>query len=643
MKPTTLQYFSFSILFISSLCSLSASARQVELDPVTVTSSLVAVKTSQSGRNIIVVPGAQFRHLPVNSIDEFLRYLPGLEVQMRGPMGAQSDFVLRGGTFQQVLVVLDGIRINDPNTGHFSSYIPISPSEIERVEILKGAASAIYGSEAVGGVIHVITKTFAARRNNSVKRMAGQVAAGGYGLVNGQLGGDYQAGSTAISGGVVTNNAEGQQQRGTKGYVHNTTASISAMHFFNDHLSLAVRSAFDKRNFAAQNFYTIFASDTATEKVQSFWNQARLSYSKQAHRLDLHLGYKSVVDDYRFSPSATANSNKSQLLQALATHQWQADTKTSLTSGLQWLGKSIRSNDRGNHSLQQAGVFSSLNRRFGNLNLNVAVRGNWNERSGWELVPQLNTSVKISDWQLRAVAGKTTRDADFTERFNNYNKAFVASGSIGNANLKPEHSFSYEVGADYYGFEHFKLAATVFRQEFSNLIDYVPTPYAQMPRRENLSATGTYALAKNITGINNTGFETDLVYDRMLEGDKQLSGSVGLTLINTQSNNQPPSFYVSSHAKLITNIAVRYTTRAYSIGINGLYKEREPRSAAALFTQTSKAYFLMNIKVQGYLYQDKMGVYIQADNVFNKTYSDLLGAQMPGRWLMAGLTFSFSG
>jgi vitamin B12 transporter len=102
----------------------------------------------------------------VQSLDELLRYVPGVEVQARGPMGAQSDLVLRGGTFQQVLVVLDGLRLNDPITGHFSSYIPIAPAEIERIEILKGASSALYGSDAVGGVVHIITKTFAAKKQH---------------------------------------------------------------------------------------------------------------------------------------------------------------------------------------------------------------------------------------------------------------------------------------------------------------------------------------------------------------------------------------------------------------------------------------------------------------------------------------------
>jgi vitamin B12 transporter len=87
-----------------------------------------------------------------------------------GPMGTQSDFVLRGGTFQQVLVVLDGLRLNDPITGHFSSYVPITPGEIERIEVLKGASSAIYGSDAVGGVIHIITKTFGEKRQRTFQK-----------------------------------------------------------------------------------------------------------------------------------------------------------------------------------------------------------------------------------------------------------------------------------------------------------------------------------------------------------------------------------------------------------------------------------------------------------------------------------------
>ena len=132
----------------------------LDLDPLTLTTSRAPQKASETGRSITVVDGSLFKQLPVFSIDELLKYVPGVEVQSRGPMGAQSDIVMRGGTFQQVLVLVDGIKLNDPITGHFSSYIPIAPSEIDRIEVLRGPAAAIYGAEAVGGVINVITKTF---------------------------------------------------------------------------------------------------------------------------------------------------------------------------------------------------------------------------------------------------------------------------------------------------------------------------------------------------------------------------------------------------------------------------------------------------------------------------------------------------
>src|SRR5690606_24554045 len=135
--------------------------------------------------------------LPVRSIDELLRYIPGVEVQLRGPMGAQSDIVMRGGTFQQVLVILDGMRLNDPNTGHFNSYIPIAPAEIDRIEILKGASSAIYGSEAVGGVIHIISRSFASKKGITKKELSLQGSVGEYDLYSAQAGGYYQSGNTA--------------------------------------------------------------------------------------------------------------------------------------------------------------------------------------------------------------------------------------------------------------------------------------------------------------------------------------------------------------------------------------------------------------------------------------------------------------
>lgn len=628
-----------SVLGVACIVSANLRAQQgeVELDPITVTATLHPVSSSATGRNITVIKGDQFSKLPVNSIDELLRYLPGLEVQMRGPMGSQSDLVLRGGTFQQVLVILDGIRINDPNTGHFNSYIPIAPAEIDRIEILKGASSAIYGSEAVGGVIQIITKTFAAKRDQKSKQLTAQGTAGQYGLLNGQLGGFYDGGNTAVAGGIVSNNATGQQQRGTRGYFHNTSASVSINRFLNEHWNIAYRTAYDNRDFAAQNFYTTFKSDTANEKVSAFWNQLKLAYAKEHHNFSLDVGYKNVKDQYRFNSAGTPNLNKSNLLQGLAVYKWEAGEKTTLTTGAQWVNKQMRSNDRGDHSLNQAGGFIVLDQKLGTqLSVSPAIRVQWNERSGWDVVPQANISYKLPYWQFRGSAGRTIRDADFTERFNNYNKSFVASGSIGNPNLGSENSFSYEAGADFFGIKNMKVSATFFQQHFTQLIDYVTTPYADMPRKENLSPTGTYALAKNIGKVNSTGVETDIQYSKEFHNNQQLWATFGFTWIDSKSNNTTPSFYLSSHAKYLTNFNLRYGIKWFSISLNGLYKQRQQQVSVPINAKISKDYFVLNVQLQAFVYKNKVSIFTQADNVFDKQYSDLLGSQMPGRWLMGG-------
>jgi iron complex outermembrane receptor protein len=173
-------------------------AQETDLDPVTVSASLNPMRASQTGRNLVVIRGEKLAALPVHSIDELLRYVPGVEVQARGPFGAQSNIIIRGGTFQQVLVIVDGVRVNDPNTGHFTSYIPIAPAEIDRIEVLKGASSAIYGSEAVGGVVNIITKTFAARAGVATTQITGQLTAGEYNLLSANAGVYSSNGRTAL-------------------------------------------------------------------------------------------------------------------------------------------------------------------------------------------------------------------------------------------------------------------------------------------------------------------------------------------------------------------------------------------------------------------------------------------------------------
>ncbi len=626
-------------LLLSCFLSRTARAQEITLDPVTVSTSMLEKRTSETGRNLTVIRGEDIRDLPANSIDEILRYLPGLEMQARGPMGAQSDIVLRGGTFQQVLVVVDGLRINDPTTGHFSSYIPISPSEISRIEILKGASSSIYGSEAVGGVVSVITKAFEGNLESDDRLAEGSVAVGVNGLLNGKIGGHLKSGKLTIAGGVLSNNASGQEQRGIKGYFHNHTASLSARYQVTDYLHVTYRAAFDQRDFAAQNFYTAFASDTATEKVSGWWHQLEVGRKKGTSAITFRGGYKKATDDYLYNSVSIPNKNISGLWQGLLTWQKQVSGNTDLIGGLHYQQRQIRSNDRGNHTIQQLAPFIAASHRIGDLTLHPSLRLDWRESIGSELVPQLNVSYKLENWQLRASAGKTIRDADFTERYNNFNKAVVTGGSIGNPSLKAERSLSYELGFDWFYGANWKVSASFFQRNQKDMIDYVPTAYDGMPRKENLVPTGSYALAENIASVKTKGAELDIQYSYRMSGHQRISGAAGITVLDSEQSGVVPSFYLSSHAKLLANAYVSYRFRRLHVSLNGLYKRREPREASALVTQVEKSYFLLNAQAGFDLIPGKLTVYAQVDNLTDTIYSDLLGAVMPRRWVMGGIKF----
>lgn len=625
---------------VSVLCSLTLHAQEKisELDPVTVTATVNPVASSKTGRNLFVIKGEDIARMPVHSIDEVLRYIPGVEVQSKGPMGAGSDIVIRGGTFQQVLVIVDGVRVNDPNTGHFSSYIPVNPAEIDHIEVLKGASSAIYGSDAVGGVIHIITKTFAHTKTSTPsKKITAGVTGGAYGLFNANANAYYSTDRLAVNIGGQTNNADGQPLRGIDGYFHLHTISGSASYQLSDNWKLSYRLSYDSRKFAAQNFYTTFASDTASEKLSTWWQQLNLQYRKNKNAFSLSAGYKNMNDHYVFNPVSVANDNRSKLFQSLAIYEHKFSDNISLVAGGQFQQKNIVSNDRGNHTVNQAAGFASMTATLWNaLTLSPAVRLDWDEGSGSELVPQLNASFRTGRFQLRGSAGKTIRNADFTERYNNNNKALVSSGKIGNPDLKAEGSFSYEAGADYFG-KHLRVSSTVFQRRYNDLIDWTTTPYANMPYKGNLSPTGTYSLATNISKMVTSGVEGDIQWSKTYNGKHTFSATGGATWLYSDIQEGQSSFYISSHARFLLNGMLQYRNQLFGINVNGLYKVRDPQSAANIKGAVTKEYFVASVKADVFVIKNKLSVSAEVDNVFNKTYADLTGAQMPGRWVMGGL------
>jgi vitamin B12 transporter len=159
----------------------------------------------------------------------------------------------------------------------------------------------------------------------------------------------------------------------------------------------------------------------------------------------------------------------------------------------------------------------------------------------------------------------------------------------------------------------------------------------------NLLPTGTYALAKNIAEVTTSGFETDFQYTKQLQKNGTLWATLGLIWLNSKSSDTVPSFYISSHAKFQANFNVQYIQKRFAVSLNGLYKSRQPQKLASpVIAKVSADYVVLNAKAEAFVWQNKASFFVEIDNFLDRNYTDLLGSQMPGRWLMGGIKISLT-
>ena len=629
-------YFICALMF-----SLSANAQEyTNLEEVNITNNRAAFqKNSIAGKDITVIDGKSFSQLAVLSLDDLLKIEGGIEVQQRGPAGSQSDIVIRGATYQQILVLIDGIKINDPITGHFSGYIPVAPGDIKRIEILKGPASAIYGSEAVGGVINIITNSFSAFKKEKKQSCSITNTMGEFGLVSLNSFASITNEKINLSLGVLSNNTRGQLLRSNnRGYFYNNTISASANIPLAKKWQLLWRSSIDMRDFAAQNFYTTFKSDTATEKVNSIWNQIRIKQTNVKSINQLDVVYKHTTDNYLYNNASIANDNKSNLITLNYLHATVLNPNFNLQYGASLEHKSIVSNDRGNHQNNHGAIFGAATIKYKSFNFNPGLRLVNDQNYGTEIIPQLNTSFEKNKFVLRGGIGRAIRAADFTERYNNYNKALVRGGSIGNPDLTVEKSWNYEMGVDFKT-KNLKISATGFIRNQEKVIDFVTTPFSQIPRNQNLDSNGNFAFAKNVKTVDTKGLEFSAKYNWKINKNIKLNLSSSALFLNSNTSDSLPTFYILSHAKFLLQNNLVLNLYNFELSISSIYKERTASQALAINAVNGKSYFLTNGKMQYHF--KAFSIFGSVQNIGNISYSDILGSIMPKRWISAGISAQF--
>ena len=372
-----------------------------QLGEVQIISGRLGITEARTGRHVTVIRADAIQQMPVNSIDELLRYLPFMEIQSRGAFGVQSDILMRGGTFNQMLVLLDGMRVNDPLTGHFNSYIPVSVIEIDRIEVYRGPASTVYGADAVGGVVNIITKSFLPGKAED--RLEGRVESwyGQHELFRTNTGFNMKKGRWKLGTGISYNASKGHPlaSDSLRGDFRLGTVSLSLAVDLSENIQLAVRSAFDNRLFNAQYFYTNSPWDLSREQVKRWWNQFQLKWQlDRSNSLTLQAAYVSTTDSFLFNPAFPANLHKTRYQQYQANHLYQSESGLRIASGAQVDHKEIVSNDRGDRTHLHTGIYSMLSYTLPvELSLSGGLRLDYDEVYGIELMPQVNLAYDMRE------------------------------------------------------------------------------------------------------------------------------------------------------------------------------------------------------------------------------------------------------
>ena len=641
--------------FIALLVSVYCFAQQSQvIDTVIVTALRAPLTIAQTGRSITVIDAADIESYNATSIDEILQLTAGVEVQSRGGFGVQSNILLRGSTFTQVLVLVDGMRINDPLTGHFNSYIPVAQEEIAKIEVLRGAASAVFGPDAVGGVINIITKV--SDPSYRGRSLSGNLSYGQFNLRDINVGLTESTDKLRFSAGVSVRQSDGEliqpvsndpntELESFNTFFDITTAGVGLSYSIAPKWQLNARTSYDFRDFNARYFFTTSTFDKSTETVSGVFNHVSLRHIRDQSSTQIDVAHKYNTDEFVFSPDfPSTNNHTTNLTNVLVSNYRSIGDDLSLKTGIQLDRRSIVSNDRGDHNDQHAGVYASVVYNKGNLNVIPNLRFDHDTNFGSELLPSLNISYQLPQLTLRSSAGRSVRAADYTERFVSNNLVNLTPGrNLGNPDLLTETSWSAEVGADFYPTSNWTLSSTLYSRWSNDLVDYIFTNQADIgfvSEIGSLVSGENYFFATNIADVQIRGveFESNVQFD--LGGDATVKLHNSLSVIGQSSSLETVSVYLSNTAKLLSTNRVSLNTNRFDINLTGLYKDRNARIAEAIGANLSEDYFIVNASAFLKLNSNvKIGAHMI--NVGDVAYQNILGAPLPGRWFRGSVDWSF--
>lgn len=646
-----------TILYLLSVMAVSTGIAQesIELEQVVVTASQIPMESYKTGRSLSVITSEELQEMPVSTIEELLRFLPGINLNARSGFGVQTDIGMRGSTFAQVLVLIDNVRFNDPLTAHFNNYFPIPLADIHHVEIIRGTAAASYGSDAVGGVIHIKTKAYVHDTESAELLTNGDFSIGEHNLNRTDVGVGFNHKKLLFTAAYKANIADGEEHINPNYPAISSADSLYNNHFdirtitaglsakLSNSLKLYGRVGYDYRDFKAKYFYTNSAFDESNETVKGLWTQATMQYVKEGHLLQLDAGYRKGQDYFLFNPLFTANEHETKQYSLNLKYKFDLNDKTSLATGVQYIDKNIESTDRGNHENSAVGIYGILSYALSsNMHANLSLRGENDANFGWEFLPQASLSYKKNDLLLRASYGRSVRAGDFTERYvSSLIPELTPGRNVGNPDLVAESSHSFDLGGEWTLGKKGRLSLTGFYRTSENLIDYALTNSNDINNVNNLVPNEDYYYASNVAESETYGVEFSLGQTLALSNDVNITGEVNYTYIETNTPSGELSYYIANHPKNQLGMNLKTNVYKWWLMANGSIATRQEEIVESVNGVIDDNYAILNLKL-GYRMTPKVMPYVELMNATDSQYQEILGARMPGRWWMVGVNWNLN-
>ena len=579
------------------------------LDEVIISSSKINLPFSKNFRTIKIISSNEIQQIPANNVSDLLQQVTGIDVRRRGAGGVQGDLYIRGGGFDQTLLLVDGMKMDDVQTGHHTLNMILPLYLIERIEIIKGPAARIFGQNAFNGAINIVTKDFVAQRG-AVEMNLNELSYGSFEQKNISL-------STKISGENIKSLISYSGNR-SDGYRHNTDFKKNnyfiKTSFNTNNKPIDVLVSFNENKFGANGFY---ASPSATEQYEE--TQASLfgiSTTINSENLSItpKLYWRRGQDEYiyiRDNPSVYRNLHKTNKVSAELSGSYFSDLGVT-GFGIDLSSVNISSNNLGEHKRTTVNLFADHTFKLMDNKLMVSpgIAFSYFSDLSFHSFPGLDLGYNLnSNFKLYSNIGKTYRIPTYTDLY------YSDRTTIGNENLNPESAISTEFGVKY-DTSNVKFTASFFNRNAKNIIDYA---------KENEEDLWK---AVNIGSLNSNGYEFDFSYSFKSFNTLSSANSISIGYTKIKDNNYVTNINFSRYSlnslkhHLASNLNLNYTK---NINHTIVYKYAERSDKSNYRILDSKIMF-------------KKSIFIYINNILNEQYSETNLVPMPGRNFLIGFS-----